>query len=41
VADGMWVTACADSAWVTVWVASCGLRCVGDDVGDDMWVKVR
>ena len=26
---------------VTMWVALCGLRCVGDDVGDGMRVTVR
>ena len=25
----------------SVWVALCGLRSVGDDVGDGMWVTVR
>jgi len=29
-----------DCVWVTVWVTLRGLWCVGDDVGDDMWVTV-
>jgi len=29
-----------DGAWVTMWVALCGLRCVGDDVDDGIWMLV-